>query len=69
MTLKNQPTAMPNRKIMAVIISGMIVGGIQSALGIFWPDHPFAPIMSELDMWIQFGVMAFAGYMVKEKDV
>ncbi len=67
MALENQPTAMPTRKIAAVIIAGMLIGGVQSALNIFWPDHPFAPIMADLDTWVQFGVMALAGYMTKEK--
>lgn len=67
MALQNQPTAAPTRKIAAVIIAGMVVGGVQSALNIFWPDHPFAPIMQDLDLWIQTGVMILAGYMTKEK--
>jgi hypothetical protein len=67
MTLQNQPTKMPTRKIMAVILSGMVLGGVQSALSIFWPDHPFAPLMDQFDIWIQAGVMIASGYLVKEK--
>lgn len=67
MALTNQASKLPTRKIMAVILSGMIVGGIQSALGIFWPDHPFAPYMEDMDIWIQGMIMVYAGYMTKEK--
>lgn len=52
---------------MAVILSGMVVGGVQSALNLFWPDHPFAPYMSELDIWVQGVIMVAAGYLTKEK--
>lgn len=68
MTLKTQPTAMPTRKLMAVIISGAILGGAQAALSVLWPDHPFAPLMEQVDIWIQAGVMIIAGYMVRERD-
>lgn len=67
MTLVNQSTKLPTRKIMAVILSGMIIGGVQSALNIFWPDHPFAPYMEEVDIWVQGLIMIAAGYLTKEK--
>lgn len=65
--LVNQPTKLPTRKIFAVIIAGAVVGGVQSALRMFWPDHPFEPIMADLDIWVQMAVMVFAGYFTKEK--
>lgn len=67
MTLTNQQSKLPNRKIAAVIISGMIIGGAQSALQLLWPEHPFAGVMDQLDMWIQAGVMIAAGYMTRER--
>lgn len=67
MTLINQPSKIPNRKIAAVIISGMIIGGLQSGLQLFWPDHPFAPLMDQFDVWIQAGVMIAAGYLARER--
>jgi hypothetical protein len=66
--LKNQPTKLPTRKILAVIVSGAILGGVQSALAIFWPDHPFMGLMEQADIWIQAGVMVLAGYLTREKE-
>jgi len=66
--LKTQSSKLPTRKILAVIVAGMVVGGLQSGLNLLWPDHPFAPIMQDLDLWVQTGVMIVAGYMVKDKQ-
>lgn len=65
--LKNQPTKFPTRKIMAVIVSGAILGAAQSALGLYWPDHPFAPYLQDVDIWLQGVVMILAGYLTKEE--
>lgn len=65
---KDQPTSYPTRKILAVIVSGMIIGAMQSLLNLFWPDHPFYGLMEELDIWVQALVMVVAGYMVRERD-
>lgn len=67
MALVNQASKYPTRKIMAVIISGMILGAAQSLLRLFWPDHPFAPYMNDIDIWLQGVVMIAAGYLTKEK--
>ena len=66
-SLINQPNRLPTRKIAAVIISGMVTGGIQAALGIFWPEHPLAPLLDQLDIWVQAGVMVAAGYFVRDR--
>lgn len=67
MALKNQDTKMPTRKMMAVIISGAIMGIAQSLLSVYWPDHPFAPYMSDVNIWLQGIVMVAAGYFTKER--
>jgi hypothetical protein len=67
MALVNQASKYPTRKIMAVIISGMILGAAQSLLRLFWPEHPFAPYMDDIDIWLQGVVMIAAGYLTKEK--
>ena len=67
MALVNQASKLPTRKIMAVILSGMILGGIQSGLRLVWPDHPFAPYMEDVDIWLQGTIMVLAGYLTKEK--
>lgn len=66
--LVERASALPTRKILAVIISGALIGALQSGLNIFWPDHPFGVFMEELDIWIQAGVMVLAGYMTREKE-
>lgn len=65
--LVKQPSRFPTRKILAVILSGMILGILQSALRILWPDHPFAPYMDDFDVWLQGFIMVVAGYLTKEK--
>jgi hypothetical protein len=65
--VEKQPTALPTRKILAVIVSGAVLGAVNSALDLFWPDHPLAVLMGDLDIWIQWGVMALAGYYTRER--
>lgn len=66
--LKTQPDKFPTRKIVAVIVSGAILGGVQSSLALLWPDHPFAGVFHDLDIWLQTGVMILAGYITKDKE-
>lgn len=64
MTLKTQPTAMPTRKLAAVIIATFVV---QGALGV---AEIFAPGLSEVlpaQDYIAMLVPLFAGYLVKER--
>lgn len=65
--LVKQPTRFPVRKILAVIVAGAVVGGAQAGLNLVWPDHPFADLLEQVDIWVQYAVMALAGYMTKEK--
>ena len=67
MALQSQPSAAPTRKMLAVIIAGMIMGGIQTLLRTYWPDHPFAPLMGDLEIWLQAAVMVAAGYLTRER--
>lgn len=66
--LVNQPTKFPTRKLMAVIIAGMVIGGLQAGLGFIWPEESFTPLLEKLDIWVQAGVMMAAGYMTKERE-
>jgi len=67
--LKNAPSKLPTRKILAVIVAGAVVGGTQAGLNLLWPDHPFADVLQELDVWVQAGVMIAAGYITRDADV
>lgn len=66
--LKTQTTKLPTRKILAVIVSGAVLGAGQSALKIFWPDHPFAPFLQDIDVWLQGVIMVLAGYLTKDRE-
>lgn len=67
MALVNQTSKRPTRKITAMIISGMVIGVAQSLLRYFWPDHPFAPYVDDVDIWLQGAIMLGFGYMTKER--
>lgn len=68
MTLVKQPSSFPTRKVMAVVISGMIMGAAQSLLKLFWPDHPFSPYLADIDIWLQGIVMVAAGYFTRSEE-
>ena len=68
MTLVNQTKKYPTRKISAVIVSGIIIGVLQSLLRLYWPDHPFTPYIEDLDIWLQGFVMITAGYFTRERE-
>lgn len=65
--LINQPSKWPMRKILAVVISGAIIGAISNTLDVFWVDHPFAEYYEGWDQWLQLLIMSWAGYMTKER--
>ena len=67
MVLVTQNSFWPTRKVWAMIISGALMGIIQSLLANYWPDHPFADQMVNLDIWLQGTIMAVAAYMYREK--
>ena len=68
MALINQANRLPTRKLLAVLVSGAIMGAAQSLLQLFWPDHPFAPYMQYVDIWLQGLVMVAAGYFTRESE-
>lgn len=65
--LVNQPTKWPTRKLVAVIIAGAVTGALQSAGEVFLPDLPLTELLSQIDAWVQLGVMALAGYMTRDR--
>lgn len=62
--LVNQPSAMPNRKIWAVIIAGFVVNGAIGSLRQFFPE--IAAAMPAQD-WVDALAMILAGYFVRER--
>ena len=67
MTLINQPSKMPTRKVMAVIVSGAVVGAGRAALDIVWPGHPLDAAFQEFGTVITAGILVAAGYMTKDR--
>ena len=67
--LVKQATARPTRKWVAMIIAGMVVGGVSTALDLAWPGHPFQPLMDDLGMYVQIAVMGLVGYMTRNRQV
>jgi len=67
MALQNQPTAWPTRKLAAVIIAGMVTGGLQAGLQYLMPDAALSELMAQVDIIVQGVVMAAAGYWTKER--
>jgi VanZ family protein len=65
--LQNQPTAWPTRKLAAVIIAGMVVGGLQAAAQAFFPGYNATELLKHVDFIVQGLVMAAAGYWTKER--
>jgi hypothetical protein len=67
MTLKNQGSAWPTRKVGAAIIAGIIVGAAQSALRLWAPDLDATALLAQLDVWVQTLVMGAAAYVTRER--
>lgn len=71
-----QPSSMPTRKMWAVILSGIIVGAIQSVVTTYWPDNFLFVFLQDhgidyeqLDIFIQAALMSLAGYMTKSRNI
>ncbi len=68
MALVKQPSRRFHRKVLAAFIAGSIVGGVNAALQVVWPDHPFVGILAESEALIQLFVMTVAGYVTKARS-
>lgn len=66
--LVKQKTWWPTRKLMAMIISGAILGVIQSLLRSFWPDNPLMEYFPDIDIWLQGAIMIAFGYVTRNKE-
>lgn len=66
-TLVDQPSWMPTRKLLAVIIAGAVTGAAQSLIAALFPDFASAEIVALLDGWVQAAVIAAAGYFTRER--
>ena len=65
MALVKQSTAGPTRKMWAVILSGIIMGAVTSVTKEYAPD--MAADVAGLEVWINAGVMAVAGYWTRDR--
>lgn len=65
--LIDQPTKLPTRKLLAVVIAGAVTGIAQSLLATFLPDFAAGALVDQLGIWVQTGVMVAAGYLTRER--
>ena len=63
----NQPTPLPTRKMMAVMVSGFAMIVVQMLLQNYAPDVPATEFLMQFELFVQALVMAFFGYMTKER--
>ena len=75
MPLKDQPTAKPTKKVVAMSIAGAITAGIVTAVNAVAPSFPIVEVMAHAEPWVQSGVAsavtlvaAFAGAYLKRDD-
>ncbi len=68
MALVDQPTHYPMRKLIVAVAAGAIMGGLQTLLRHFWPDHPFAPYMQDIELWLNWAVMGLTFYFTRNKS-
>ena len=62
MPLTDQPSAAPSRKMIAVIVAGAITSVLNILMMKYIPDFT----TPEVQLLIQTGVMALAGYMARD---
>ncbi|MEL6584037.1 MAG: hypothetical protein AAFQ36_09415 [Pseudomonadota bacterium] len=67
MTTHNQPTAMPTRKVMAGMITGLSVAILQVLFARYLPDINAMPLVAALEPFIAPAAMTLAAYIVPEK--
>lgn len=65
--LVNQPTKAPTRKLMAMVIIGLLTGGANSALMAYLPAEAVTAIMEQFGPYIQVAIMAVVGYFTRNK--
>jgi hypothetical protein len=65
--LVTQPTAAPTRKMLAVILSGIVTATVQTLLETYAPGLPITEVVAQIDVWVQALVMAGFGYAVKDR--
>lgn len=75
MPLKDQPTAKPTKKVIAMSIAGAITAGIVTAVNAIAPNFPIVEVMAQAEPWVQSGaasavtlVAAFAGAYLKRDE-
>ena len=63
----NQPTPLPTRKMMAVMVSGAAMIVVQMLLQNYAPEVPATEFLMQFELFVRALVMAFFGYMTKER--
>lgn len=66
--LVTQKSWWPTRKLLAMIISGAILGIVQTLLRSVWPDNPLMEYLPDIDIWLQGFIMIAIGYFVRNEE-
>ena len=66
MTKINQPSAMPTRKLWAVIVAGAVMGGIQAGLTFVMPEAGITQLISDFEPVVYGGVMVISGWFASD---
>jgi hypothetical protein len=53
--------------MFAVMASGLVVAVAQTLLETYAPELPATEILTQLDVWVQMGVMVLFGYITRER--
>lgn len=64
MELKKQPSAMPTRKLMAVIVATFVIKGAVGVADVFWPGA--SQVLPAQD-WIELVAPILAGWFVRDR--
>ena len=67
MTLVNQPTAKPTRKMWAVLVAAALVGAVRAVLAVLLPDLDPGPVVEIVRPFVEGGLIWLAGYMARER--
>ena len=66
MTTINQPSAMPTRKMWAVMVAGLLVAGLRVTLGTLYPDIDMGPVIEAVRPIVESALIVAAGYFTKD---
>lgn len=67
--LVKQPTLSPTRKLWAVILTGALMGALNSAIAVFYPGNSIEDVFPGASVWVSGALMSAAGYLTSNRAV